>query len=283
MIRQHSFQGDTPTLYVVATPIGNLQELTPRAIEILSSVAIIAAEDTRHTMKLLQYFQIKTKCIAHHLHNEKESSKGIIKLLQEHNSVALVSDAGYPLLSDPGQLLVQSVIEQGYHVVPISGSSALLNALVASGLCVQPFLFYGFLEATESKRVKSLQTLDKIPYTIVFYEAPHRIEKMLHSLYSVFGNRRICIARELTKQYEEFIRGDLVDIMDALENIKGEIVVIVEGNMKQEEISMDVLVEEIDNLVQSGIRSKDAIKEIASTYSVSKNELYAYYLENGNK
>lgn len=275
--RQQSFQESKPTVYIVATPIGNLQELTPRAVEILSSVDIIAAEDTRHTFKLLQYFNIKTKCIAHHLHNERESSKGILKLLEANKSIALVSDAGYPLLSDPGQSLIQSVIAAGYPVVPISGSSAILNAVVASGLCAQPFLFYGFLDASEGKRMKALQSLGNSPYTTIFYEAPHRIHKMLQSMYAVFGNRKVCIARELTKQYEEFIRGDLIDVIAVSESLKGELVVVVEGMYENIEVDMEDILEVVKKRIEAGESSKGAIKQVAAEYGIAKNILYAEF------
>lgn len=276
--RQKSFQNEEPTLYIVATPIGNLQELTPRAIEILENVDLIAAEDTRTTGKLLQYFGIKTNCIAHHLHNEKESAKGIIKLLEEGKNIALLSDAGYPLVSDPGQELVSQVIKQGYNVVPISGSNAAINALVASGICAQPYLFYGFLEASESKRVKSLTELKDFPYTIIFYEAPHRIKKMLTSCLEVLGNRNICLARELTKKYEEFLRGTIQEVLEVVDELKGEMVVIIEPSNKEKDvIPISTLKQQIDQYVENGLSSNEAIKKVAKEQGVSKNYLYKEY------
>ena len=170
MKRQKSFENGKATLYLVATPIGNLEELTPRAIRILNEVDIIAAEDTRNTMKLLSHFDIKTRCIAHHSHNEHESAKGLLNLLDEGKNIAVVSDAGYPLVSDPGQVIVQLVIEAGYNVVPISGASAGLNALVASGICAQPYMFVGFLKASENERRKECLELKGIRQTLIFYE-----------------------------------------------------------------------------------------------------------------
>lgn len=278
MNRQKSFHNSDPTLYIVATPIGNLKEMTPRAIEILQEVDIIAAEDTRNTLKLLRYFDIDTKCIAHHLYNENESIQGILKLLNEKNHIALVSDAGYPLLSDPGQELVRKVIEQGYNVVPVSGSNAGLNAIVASGICAQPFLFYGFLEASEQKRLKALYELKDLPYTIIFYEAPHRIERMLKSCLEVLGNRKICLAREITKRYEEFLRGSIEEVLAEVDTLKGEMVVIVEaGEKEREEVSFPVLKDKIDAYIASGISSKEAIKKVAQEQGISKNELYREY------
>ena len=183
MIRQKSFENEKATLYVVATPIGNLEEMTPRAIHVLESVDVIAAEDTRNTLKLLNYFGIRTRLIAHHQHNEEQSANGLLELLRQGKNVAIVSDAGYPLISDPGSVVAKKVMEEGFNVVPISGSNAMLNALVASGMNTRHFLFYGFLKAQEKERIRELHELKYYPFTIVFYEAPHRIEKMLKSCF----------------------------------------------------------------------------------------------------
>ena len=190
-------------------PIGNLEEMTPRAIEILRTVDVIAAEDTRNTMKLLQVFDIHTRMIAHHSHNERESAKGLLNLLEQGQSVAVVSDAGYPLISDPGQNIVEQVTAAGYNVVPVSGCSASINALVASGLKAQPFLFKGFLSSNDRECVKELEGLKSLPFTMIFYEAPHRIERMLGHCLDVLGDRKACLAREITKRHEEFLRRNL--------------------------------------------------------------------------
>lgn len=189
MHRQKSFENEKPTLYVVATPIGNLDEMTPRAVEILQDVDVIAAEDTRNTMKLLTHFQIKTRLIAHHQHNERNSAEGLLDLLEKGNDVALVSDAGYPLISDPGSVAAKKIMDAGFNVVPVSGCNAMLDALVASGMNTQHFMFYGFLQTGEKARINELYELKYFPYTMVFYEAPHRIKKMLTSMLEVFGNR----------------------------------------------------------------------------------------------
>ena len=209
MQRTMSFKNDRKTLYIVATPIGNLQEMTPRAIDILKNVDYIAAEDTRNTGKLLKHFEITTKMVVHHKHNENKSSDGLIKLLKEGNDIALVSDAGYPLISDPGQSIVNKAISHGFNVVPISGSSAILNSIVASGLCTEAFSFIGFLPIKKSEARLKLRDIENREDTLVFYEAPHRLSKTLSLLAEELGNRYICIAREITKQYEEFIRGDI--------------------------------------------------------------------------
>lgn len=275
MKRQKSFENEKATLYLVATPIGNLNEMTPRAIQVLKEVDVIAAEDTRNTMKLLSHFNIKTRCIAHHLHNEKESTNGLLKLLAQGSDIALVSDAGYPLLSDPGQYVVEQVIEAGFSVVPISGANAGLNALVASGLSAQPFLFYGFLGNGEKERLQSLHEIKDLPYTVILYEAPHRIEKMLKSAREVLGDRRICLARELTKKHEEFIRGTISEVLEIVDDLKGEMVIIVEaGQSEKEEVSLIHLSGRVNEYIAEGLSSKEAIKKVAKEYGVSKNELY---------
>ena len=275
MKRQKSFENEKATLYLVATPIGNLNEMTPRAIQVLKEVDVIAAEDTRNTMKLLSHFNIKTRCIAHHLHNEKESTNGLLKLLAQGSDIALVSDAGYPLLSDPGQYVVEQVIEAGFSVVPISGANAGLNALVASGLSAQPFLFYGFLGNSEKERLQSLHEIKDLPYTVILYEAPHRIEKMLKSAREVLGDRRICLARELTKKHEEFIRGTISEVLEIVDDLKGEMVIIVEeGQSEKEEVSLIHLSGRVNEYIAEGLSSKEAIKKVAKEYGVSKNELY---------
>lgn len=279
MNRQKSFDEDLPTLFLVATPIGNLDEFTPRAIEVLRSVDIIAAEDTRNTMKLLSHFDIHTRMIAHHQHNEHASAQGLLKLLQEGNSVAVVSDAGYPLISDPGATITQLVIEAGFPVVPISGPNAMLNALVASGLSAQPFLFYGFLKPQEKEQVKELLLLKEYPLTLVFYEAPHRIKKTLERIYTVLGNRRICLARELTKRHEEFIRGTVSEVLEICDECKGEMVLVIEGNKEEKEPTQDMpeIQSQINRYIEGGLTSKEAIKKVAKEYGISKNELYKEY------
>ena len=268
------------TLFLVATPIGNLNELTSRAIETLKNVSVIACEDTRNSLKLLSHFDIHTKMISYHNFNEEESSNGIINLLRQGEDVALISDAGYPLISDPGYILVNKVIDEGFNIVTVSGPNAAINALVASGLKTTHYLFYGFLNAKQSQAKKELEELKEFPYTIVFYEAPHRIEKTLKLMLDVLGDRKACLARELTKLHEEFIRGNLSDLCK-LQELKGEMVVVVEGHdNKQEEVDINDLIKEVDKLVTSGLKTKEAIKQIAEKYNYSKNNLYNTYLKN---
>lgn len=267
------------TLFLVATPIGNLSEVSKRTLDVLNSVGVIACEDTRNTLKLLSHFDIHTRMISYHNFNEEESTKGIIKLLEEGEDVALVSDAGYPLISDPGYILVNEVIKEGFEIVTVSGPNAALNALVASGLNTNHYLFYGFLNAKATQARKELEELKEFPYTIIFYEAPHRIEKTLKLVYEVFGNRKACLARELTKLHETYYR-DSLDKLCELKDLKGEMVLLVEGYKKEMvEISEDELLKEIDELIKKGYKTKLAVNEVAGKYQISKNTLYNTYLK----
>ena len=267
------------TLFLVATPIGNLNEVSKRTLDVLNSVSVIACEDTRNSKKLFSHFDIHTKYITYHNFNEEESSKGILKLLQEGNDIALISDAGYPLISDPGYVLVQKVIEEGYKVVTVSGPNAALNALVASGMETQHYLYYGFLNSKQSQAKKELEELKSFPYTMIFYEAPHRIEKTLKLCLDVFGDRKAVLARELTKLHETFHRGSLSELCK-LTDLKGEMVLIIEGYKKQnEETNIDLLIKEVDELIKQGNKTKQAVNEIAEKYSYSKNVLYNQYLK----
>lgn len=279
MQRQKSFDQKQPCLYLVATPIGNLEEITPRAISILKEVDVIAAEDTRNTRKLLTHFDIHTRLIAHHKHNERTSAMGLVQLLQEGKQVALVSDAGYPLISDPGQVVSEIVIQAGFGVIPISGANAMLNALVASGLPAQPFMFYGFLEPQEKEMVRELHALKEYPQTLIFYEAPHRVKKTLERMLYVLGDRRMCLARELTKRHEEFIRGTISEILDICEECKGEMVLVIAGNNDKKERMVDMagVHQMITDYMEHGLSSKEAIKKTAKELGLSKNELYKSY------
>ncbi|WP_078711135.1 16S rRNA (cytidine(1402)-2'-O)-methyltransferase [Anaerorhabdus furcosa] len=271
-----------PTLYIVPTPIGNLDEMTPRAIEVLKNVDVIACEDTRNSMKLLQYFDIHTRFVQYHNFNEQESSKGLLQLLEQGKNVAVISDAGYPLISDPGQVIVNKAIALGYNVVPLSGCNAMLNALVASGLITQPFTFIGFLPANQKESVKTLNLYKHYPMTLIFYEAPHRIEKMLASVLEALGDRQVCVARELTKKHEEFIRGCCSEVLEEIKGAKGEMVVVVEGFNEELKPAIDMgeitlLVEEA---ISQGLSKSDAIKAVAKQTGMSKNEIYNYIHQN---
>ena len=227
----------------------------------------------------MSHFDIHTKLITYHNFNEENSTKGIIELLRNGEDVALISDAGYPLISDPGYILVNKVIEEGFNIQTISGPSAGLNALVASGLETNHYMFYGFLNSKQSQAKKELEELKEFPYTIIFYEAPHRITKTLKLMLEVLGDRKAVVARELTKVHEEYIRGSLSELAQ-LEEVKGEIVVLVEGYKKVDtEVSQDELIKQVGALVKNGYKTKQAVSEISEKYKVSKNNLYNAYLK----
>lgn len=266
------------TLFIVSTPIGNLSEASKRVIDTLNMVDIVACEDTRNTRKLLSHFDIHKPMISYHNFNEDEESNKLIVLLKEGKNIALVSDAGYPLISDPGYILVNKLADEDIKMTVISGPSAGINALVASGLETSHYLFYGFLNTKSSKAKTELEALRAFPYTLIFYEAPHRINKMLNLLYEVYGNRKVCVARELTKLHEEFVRGNLLDVKD--KEYKGEIVVVVEGFKGEErEIDMSSCLEEVKKLVNNGLKTKDAVKVIAEKYKIKKNDLYNSFIK----
>lgn len=279
MNRQKSFENNQPTLFLVATPIGNLSEMTYRAVDILKSVQYIAAEDTRNTIKILNHFEISTKLISHHEHNILTSIPKIIQLLKEGNNIALVSDAGYPAISDPGYELVKEVISNGFNVVPISGANACLNALVVSGLAPQPFLFYGFLDHQDKKKKKQLEQLKHYKETIVFYEAPHRIQKTLNLMLNILGNRNIALCREITKKHEEIVRGNIEEVLSVLDGMKGEMVIVVEGTQQtNDEVVFEITIEEhVSEYIAKGMSPKDAIKEVAQQRKISKNIVYQEY------
>lgn len=281
MKRQNSYiDENVPSLYLVATPIGNLSEFSARAIDTLSNVEYIACEDTRNSIKLLKHFNIHAKLISYHNFNEEDSTKGIIEIIKNGKSVAIISDAGYPLISDPGYNVVNVAIDNDIPVIAINGPNAALNALVVSGLDTKHYLFYGFLNAKLSVMQKELQTLSDFPYTLIFYEAPHRINKTLKAAFDVLGDRKAVIARELSKLHEEIIRGNLSSLSE-IDDLKGEIVLLIEGKRKDEvEVDLDQLVFLIKEEIGRGIKAKEAINQIAKDKNISKNELYNYYQKN---
>jgi 16S rRNA (cytidine1402-2'-O)-methyltransferase len=272
MTRIKSFRTDGPLLYLIATPIGNLQEFSPRALDILTQVDVVAAEDTRNASFLLKNFGIKKELFSLREHNEKEGSKHLVELLKNGKKVAYMSDAGYPGINNPGYLLVNEVIANDIPVSTVSGSSAFLNALVASGLQTNHFFYYGFLSAKDSEAVDEISSIKNLPYTVIFYEAPHRIGRTIKLLFEILGNRRICLARELTKINEEYIRGnleELVEIDDA--TIKGEIVLLIEGKKDEVIIDDDKIIERVNYLISLGLTKKDAINVTAEEFSLNKN------------
>lgn len=273
-MKQNSYLNNTSCLYLVPTPIGNLKDMTTRCLDVLNSVDIIACEDTRITKKLLDVFAIRKPIFVNQKYNEDENVDKFITLLDEGKSIALVSDAGMPCISDPGYTIVYSLVNRGYTVIALPGANAALTALMASGINSNEFKFVGFLDATKSGREKQLDSLRQESATLIFYEAVHRITPMLQSCLDVLGNRYCCVARELTKLHECYYRGPLSEVIQQVD-VKGEYVVIVEGN--HEDISNDKDYSLLQDLIDEGLSCKSATA-IAIKYSnLSKNECYAYY------
>jgi 16S rRNA (cytidine1402-2'-O)-methyltransferase len=284
MKRRRSFvDSKLGKLYLVATPIGNLEEITTRAKATLAAVDLVACEDTRVSGKLMKHLGLEKPLIACHEHNEFTVSKQLVEKLSEGQSIAYVSDAGYPGISDPGQRLVQAALLEDIQVIVISGPSAVFNALVASGLDTSKFYFHGFLRQKEAARLDEIKDLYRRPETLIFYEAPHRIDTTLRNLLDVLGNRKACIARELTKIHEEYIEGTLQELADLdPTTLKGEMVVMVEGN--KDEFGIKLSEEEIrklvDSLTATGISMKDAIRQVSEMTKMAKNYIYKVVHQN---
>lgn len=276
-------------LYLVATPIGNLEDMTMRAIRILKEADVIAAEDTRNTKKLCNYFEIDTPLVSYHDHNKEYGGEKLLNYLREGKTVALVSDAGLPCISDPGADIAAKAIEEDFAVVPIPGANAAITALIASGLIPQPFFFYGFLSRQKKERKEALEKLSKRPETILFYEAPHRLKDTLKDMQTILGNRQIVLARELTKKFEEFLRGTIDEALEwAIESeIRGEFCIVLEGNVNADEEEEAAwwdeltVVDHINKLIEEQqLSSKDAIKEVAKVRGLAKRDVYqAYHVE----
>lgn len=276
MIRQKSFLNNAPTLYLVATPIGNLDDMTFRAVKILKSVDVIYCEDTRVSGKLLNHFEISKTLKTYHDFNKEIKSTDILRHLSNNENVALISDAGYPLISDPGYYVIREAINEGFNVVSIPGANALLSGLVVSGIAPHPFTFIGFLDHKEGRRKKQLIELMDNKETLVFYESPHRISKTITNMYEVFGERNVVIARELTKKFEEILRGTTSSLKDIVD-LKGEMVIIVEGKAETLYNPTISILDEVNLLIEEGMSSKDAIKDVAKKRGISKNEVYQEY------
>lgn len=274
-----------PCLYLVATPIGNLEDITMRAIRILKEADYIAAEDTRNTKKLCNYFEIDTPLISYHDHNQEVGGEKLLQLLRDGKTIALVSDAGLPAISDPGADIAMKAIQEDFAVVPLPGANAAITALIASGLSTQPFYFHGFLSRYKKERREGLEALRNKQETILFYEAPHRLKEMLKDVQLVLGNRQIVLARELTKKFEEFIRGTVEEALEwaNTNEVRGEFVVIIEGT--QEEIVEEAatwealsIKEHVQQLIdEQAMSSKEAIKEVSKLRKLSKREVYQEY------
>ena len=265
---------NTPTLYIVPTPIGNLDDFTFRGVEVLKNVDVIFSEDTRVTINLLNHFEIKKHLIASHKFNEEKSVIKILEYLNQNKSVALVSDRGTPLISDPGNICVKRIIEAGYNVVSLPGATALIPAITSSGLDTSKFLFYGFLNSKSSKRKKELEIIKKEKFTLIFYEAPHRITLVLKEMLEILGNRNVSISREISKKYEEIYRGTFSDIINLITEPIGEYVIVVEGNndiTSYEDLSLK---EHYQMYIDDGLNEKEALKKVAKDRNVPKSDIY---------
>lgn len=261
--------------YIVSTPIGNLDDITLRALETLKKVDFIACEDTEHSLKLLNYYGIKKTLISYWSEKEKVRAEEIINKIKSGHSVALITDAGTPGISDPGAVIIQRAIEENIEIIPVPGPTALITALSISGLPSEEFTFIGFLPVKQVQRRKKLLELSSEKRTLVFYEAPHRILQSLHDMLEVLDDRRACIARELTKMFEEVLRGRLSELIEKLENSKivGEYVIVVEGITETPQ-TVDEALKEVKELMKKGKGRKEAVKIIAELYGLSKKELY---------
>lgn len=283
MQRQKSYQTDNAKLYLVATPIGNLSDITYRAIETLKMVEVCFAEDTRVTRGLFEHFNIHTRLECYQEYNKETQYKAVLNYLEKGISVALVSDAGMPIISDPGYFVAKEAIKHGFDVVPIPGVNAALSALIVSGITPQPFTFYGFLDNKSSKRKKELELLKEHKETLIFYEAPHRIKDMLIDLLEVFGDREIALAREITKKFEEIVRGNISEIIEITDTLKGEMVVVCSGYVEDTNKYLDLdPIKQVDDLIVAGIVKNEAIKMVAKRIGVSKQELYKEYSDKKN-
>lgn len=271
-------------LYLVATPIGNLEDITLRAIRILKEVDIIAAEDTRQTLKLLNHLGISKQLISYHRHNEEVKVDLLIEKLEEGNSIALVSDAGTPVISDPGEIIVKEALKRGIHIIPIPGACALINGLIASGLDSKEFCFLGFLSLNKKIRKEKLEEIRNENKTIILYEAPHKIINTLKDLSEILGDREVVIARELTKIHEDFIKGTTTELLEKYNEPRGEHIIIIQGNeIKKENIQNDLLnsmtIDQHYNYYEKqGFSKNDIIKKIAKDRKVTKNEIYKLFI-----
>ena len=268
-------------LYLVATPIGNLSDITYRAVETLKNVDLIAAEDTRQTLKLLNHYQISKPLVSYYRHNEDVKSERLIEELLNGKNIALVSDAGTPGISDPGEELVKDAIKNDIKIIPIPGACAFVNALIISGISTKSFAFYGFLPMNKKNRKEKLEEISKENKTVILYEAPHKIKNTLEDLYSVLGDINCVIARELTKIHEECTRGTLRAMIEKFEQPKGEFVIMLDlnSNIKEKEETNLTVDELYEMYLKQGLDKREIIKKIAKDKKVAKNEIYQYFID----
>lgn len=270
-------------IYLVATPIGNLEDMTFRAIKVLKEVDVIAAEDTRHTLKLLNYYEISKPLISYHRHNEDIKTDFLIQKVLNGEDIAIVTDAGTPGISDPGEEIVKEAIKNNIDIIPIPGACALINAIIASGLNTKQFTFYGFLPLNKKLRKKSFEKIKKENKTIIIYEAPHKINKTLNDILENIGDINCVIAKELTKIHEEFFRGKISEIINVLNEPKGEYIILLDLNKEDEEENCEIEnmteEEQYEFYEKQGLSKKEIIKTIAKNKNVNKNEIYQMFID----
>lgn len=269
-------------LYLVATPIGNLEDITLRALKVLEKVDVIAAEDTRHTLKLLNFYAITKPLISYHRHNEEVKSDVLIDKLKNGENIALVTDAGTPGISDPGEEIVKKAIENNIEIIPIPGACALINALICSGFNTKEFIFYGFLPINKKLRTKKLNEISKQNKTIILYEAPHKLLKTLNDILENIGDINCILAKEITKIHEEYIRGKISELISREEEIKGEYVILLDLNDNEQEDGSKKemsLEEQYEYYEKKGLEKKEIIKQIAKDRNTNKNEIYQKFLK----
>lgn len=268
---------NSPTLYLIPTPIGNLDDISIRCLNTLKEVDVIFSEDTRVTSLLLSHFEISKKLVSSHSYNEDVTSNKLIDYLKDGKNVGLVSDRGTPVISDPGYKLAKAAIDNNFNVVALPGTTAFVPALIASGLNPQPFLFFGFLSNKSSKRKKELEDLKNYPYTLIFYEAPHRLLETLDDMYDVLGNRKICISREISKKFEEIYRDTLGNIREQVKDAKGEFVIVIDGNYEEKTYDNLSIIEHVNLYIKEGYDVKAASKLVAKERKMTKSDVYNEY------
>ena len=267
---------DTPSLYLIPTPIGNLDDITVRSLNTLKTVDVILCEDTRDTGLLLSHYDIKKKLVSCHEYNEDKIIDNVVSMLKDGLNIGLVTDQGTPIISDPGYIVSRGVIEAGFNVISLPGATAFVPALTSSGIEPSPFLFYGFLNNKNSKQIEELKSLKDYPFTIIIYEAVHRIKNTLENMLDVLGDRKICICRELSKIHEEFTRGTISEILPLVDEMKGEFVIVVEGNHDVTDYSNLDVYEHV-KMYLDDMSEMDAIKKVAKERGVAKSVIYQEY------
>ena len=279
---QNSYD-NKPSLYLIPTPIGNLEDITIRSLNLLKEVDFILCEDTRSTKKLLNQYNItNNNLISCHEYNEEKVLDQVINKLKEGYSIGLVTDQGTPIISDPGYYISREVIKTGFNVIGLPGATAFVPALIMSGIEPSPFLYYGFLSAKKIKQINELNSLKSLKYTIIIYESVHRLKETLTNMLDIFGNRKIALCREISKIHEEVIRGSIQEVINNITVLKGEFVIIIEGNKELVDFSSLSIIEHVKLYTEDGISEKDAIKKVAKERNVPKSYIYNEYHNRGD-